>query len=265
MEETAGAVGRRSGRPTAPSSAFAMGGQVRRVSVQGGRSDPICELPPGDHFHSGTWSPDGEVVVFSSGPERDRLYQVAARGGNSSLLMPPEEFRGQLHAVGWSHFLPAEAGARVLVFTLQRTAQETMMIQNLESGQREILGRGSYPFYSPRRATLCTKRNGSPASFGLSPFSLDTLQATGGSLPHRRKRPLPDCGDRRNLGPFELRGCRAAIGLEGPGRCDDRPELDVAGRRGQQPCAVPGRPAPWPTPIETVYGCTTSKVGVGTR
>jgi len=46
---------------------FVVNGGLRKVSVQGGSSNPICELP-GATFRGGTWSPDGEVIIFSAAP-----------------------------------------------------------------------------------------------------------------------------------------------------------------------------------------------------
>ena len=47
---------------------FAAGGELKKVSVQGGLAIRLCELP-GTGLDGGTWSPDGEVIVFSSGPQ----------------------------------------------------------------------------------------------------------------------------------------------------------------------------------------------------
>ena len=60
---------------------FAAGGELKKVSVQGGLAIRVCELP-GTAFPGGTWSPDGEVIVFSSGRPRV-LYEVPGRGGDS--------------------------------------------------------------------------------------------------------------------------------------------------------------------------------------
>ena len=60
---------------------FAVGGELKKVSVQGGLAIRVCELPGGSSG-AGTWSPDGEVIVFSSG---GRLYEVPGRGGGGGL------------------------------------------------------------------------------------------------------------------------------------------------------------------------------------
>ena len=63
---------------------FAAGGELKKVSVQSGLAIRVCELP-GTAFLGGTWSPDGEVIVFASGPRV--LYEVPGRGGTPNLLI----------------------------------------------------------------------------------------------------------------------------------------------------------------------------------
>ncbi len=166
---------------------FAAGGGVKKVSVRGGLASLVCELP-GEHFHGGTWSPDGEVIVFSSGPmtQSHSLYQVPAPGGTPGLLLAPEDLEQASEGAGtylaWSHFLPPEAGARVLVFTFGTLMEHTMAVQDLETGQRELLGSGAAPVYSKSGHLLYAT---SPASNDLwaLPFSLETLRASGEAFP----------------------------------------------------------------------------------
>ena len=166
---------------------FAAGGEVKKVSVQGGLASRLCQLPA-NHFHGGSWSPDGEVIVFSSGDggAAHSLYQVPARGGTPNLLISPEESEGSSGGptgrVAWSHFLPSEAGARVLVFTLGAATERSMMVQNVETGQRELLGPGDFPFYSPS-GHLVYQPVFSTHDLWALPFSLDTLKATGEAFP----------------------------------------------------------------------------------
>ena len=166
---------------------FAAGGDLKKVSVRGGLAGPVCELP-GEHFHGGTWSPDGEVIVFSSGPmtQSHSLYQVPAPGGTPGLLLAPEDLNqaseGPAKYLAWSHFLPSEAGARVLVFTFGTVSEQTMVVQDLETGQRELLGPGAAPVYSNSGHLVYAT---SPISSDLwaLPFSLEMLRATGEAFP----------------------------------------------------------------------------------
>ena len=162
---------------------FAAAGELKKVSVQGGLAIRLCELS--GTLYGGTWSPDGEVIVFSSGSPY-ALYEVPGRGGTPNLLISPEESEGPpggpTERIVFPHFLPSEAGVRVLVFTFGSATQQTMMVQNLETGQRELLGPGAVPFYSPSGHLVYQSRPQTHDLWAL-PFSLETLRATGEGFP----------------------------------------------------------------------------------
>ena len=163
---------------------FAAEGELKKVSVQGGLAIRVCELP-GAGFLGGSWSPDGEVIVFSSGAPY-LLYEVPGRGGAPNVIVSPEESEtspgGPTGGIVWPHFLPSEAGARVLVFTFGATPNHTMMVQNLETGQRELLGPGTIPFYSASGHIVYQSKVIIYDLWAL-PFSLDTLRAAGEAFP----------------------------------------------------------------------------------
>ena len=73
---------------------FGAGGEVKKVSIEGGLASRLCQLPA-THFHGETWSPDGEVIVFSSGAAggAHSLYEVPTRGGTANLLIAPKTSR----------------------------------------------------------------------------------------------------------------------------------------------------------------------------
>ncbi len=158
---------------------FAADGELKKVSLLGGVSLRLCDLPNGN-FVGGSWSPDGEVIVFSTAVPA-ALYEVSARGGPPDLLISaetsepsPEKLTGGIVS---PHFLPAEAGRRVLAFTFGTQTDQTMVIEDLESGQRKSLGPGHQPFYSAGHLVYQL----SPATEDLwaLPFSLETLTAAG--------------------------------------------------------------------------------------
>ena len=154
IESTAGAI-----NPFwSPDSAyvgFAAGGDVKKVSVRGGLASRVCELP-GSHFHGGAWSPDGEVIVFSSGDllQSHNLYQVPARGGTATVLLSPDELAdlstGPNQFPAWAHFLPAEAGPRVLLLSFGLLDEVTILVQDLTNGNRKLLGPGCFPITTVR-------------------------------------------------------------------------------------------------------------------
>ena len=123
------------------------------------------------------------MIVFSSGRQ---LYEVSGRGGTPNLLISPEESEespgGPTGNIIWPHFLPSEAGARVLVFAFGSATGQTMMVQNVETGQRELLGPGAIPVYSPS-GHLVYQSGPQTHDLWALPFSLDTLRATGEAFP----------------------------------------------------------------------------------
>ena len=157
---------------------FAAGGELKKVSVQGGVAIRVCELP-GPRFGGGSWSADGDLIVFSSsGPPK--LYEVPARGGTANLLVWPEESEQSSAWTVTPHFLPSEAGDRVLLFSLL-AGGFNLMVQDLKTGRRELLVPGWAPVYSPS-GHLVYEVFGMSTLWAL-PFSLDTLKATGEAFP----------------------------------------------------------------------------------
>ena len=120
---------------------FADGGGLNKVAAQDGLAIRLCDLH--GRMRGATWSPDGDSIVFTSA-DPYALYEVPARGGAATLLISPEEpSQGPWGVIVRPHFLPLEAGARVVVFAFGSARDNTMMVQDLETGRREILGPGN--------------------------------------------------------------------------------------------------------------------------
>ncbi len=178
--------------PSSDFIGFVAAGELRKVSPQGGLASRLCQLP-GSHFHGGSWSPDGQSIVFSSG-EPHSLYEVPARGGAPNVLVSAEEaeppLQEPLARITWPHFLPPEAGAGVLVFAFGTPSETSMMIQDLKTGHRELLGPGAFPFYSPSGHIVYQS---APEIYDLwaLPFSLETLKASGEAFPISENKRYP--------------------------------------------------------------------------
>ena len=153
---------------------FGAGGELKKVSVQGGVAVRICEQPGPGSFGEGSWSPDGDLIVFNSSSP-PALYEVPARGGTANRLVWPEEPDQPLGLV-YPHFLPSEAGDRVLLLSSVGGSSK-LMVQDLKTGRRELLVPGIAPVYSPS-GHLVYVIFGTSTLWAL-PFSLDTLKATG--------------------------------------------------------------------------------------
>ena len=202
--------------PTSEFIGFVAGGELKKISPDGGPALTLCRLPSGS-FGDGAWSPDGESIVFAAEPPPMSLYQVSAQGGNPKLLFGPENSepaQGFRHP----HFLPLEAGERILLFTegsafggataYQRDSR--ILVQNLDSSTRSVLVQGRNPVYSPTGHILFSRwRTGTEHGLWALPFSLQTLKPTGkaflvsengehpsvardGTLAYFHRQPRPD-------------------------------------------------------------------------
>ena len=153
---------------------FSANSGIKKVSVQGGSPVLICSK-------SGTggasWSADGEVIVFAAGIPSE-LYQVPARGGQPRLLISMQELQDslgeQVDYVSRPYFLPSEAGGQTMVFNFGGPDREKMVVENLETGSRELIGPGDFPSYSSTGHLLHQPSFGVDQIWAL-PFSLDTL------------------------------------------------------------------------------------------
>ena len=160
---------------------FAAKGELKTVSVQGGLSKRVCRMPT-RICDGASWSPNGEMIVFTSGTP-GVLFEVASGGGTPKLLITMEDLEASLgepvRYIARPHFLPLEAGPRALVFTVSTTTRPNLlMVQDLETGRRELLGPGDYPFYSQSGHLLYQPTLTTSELWALH-FSLDTLLGTG--------------------------------------------------------------------------------------
>ena len=154
------------------------GGELKKVSVRGGAASTVCQMA--GNYAGGAWSPDGESIVFSSGFVF-RLYEVSSRGGSPRLLVEPEETAQSDHF--WTpHFLPLEAGNRVLLFTIGAFFESEIVVEDLETGARKVLATGAKPVYSPSGHILYQTGSRTAGLWAL-PFSIAALEATGEAFP----------------------------------------------------------------------------------
>ena len=156
----------------------AVGGELKKVSVRGGAASTVCQLT--GNYAGGAWSPDGELIVFSSGTV-SRLYEVPSRGGIPRLLVEPEE-SAQGDQFWTPRFLPFEAGKGVLLFTMGAVFESEIVVEDLETGARKVLAPGANPVYSPSGHILYQTGLTTARVWAL-PFSIVALEATGEAFP----------------------------------------------------------------------------------
>ena len=161
---------------------FAAEGELRKVSQAGGLAIRLCELPS-SHFHGGSWSPDGESIVFSSG-EPHSLYEVPARGGAPSLLLSPDDLENEPieERLLWPHFLPSQSGERVLLFSSGPYSGPEILVADLEDGRQKRIGLGAFPIYSPS-GHIVYQSSAQTYDLWALPFAEATFEATGEAFP----------------------------------------------------------------------------------
>ena len=156
---------------------------MKRVSVDSDAVTTICALPS-SVFLGGSWSPDGESIAFSSGSYS--LYVVPARGGTAELAVADDpEVEGRAGTLARPHFLPSEAGSRVLLYTYGGAPERKLVVHDLESGRRSLLGPGTHPSYAGSGHIVFQEDLTADRLWAL-PFSLDKLESTGEAFPVAR-------------------------------------------------------------------------------
>jgi Tol biopolymer transport system component/tRNA A-37 threonylcarbamoyl transferase component Bud32 len=208
--------------------AFAAGGKLKRISVDGGPAVTLCSLV-GTIYEGGAWSPDGSSIVFSTGTAYPVLYEVPAQGGTPKLLFEPEK---SAKGIGNQapNFLPPEAGARSILFEVGSYTDREIVVKNLETGERRVLAEGAFPVYSPSGHILYQTAPFSPGLWAL-PFSIETLEPTGEPFPIAENAGAPSVA---------LDGTLVYVGLGGR----RQQQLMWRDREGKKLGAI-GRPQQW--------------------
>lgn len=166
---------------------FALGEELMKVPVSGGPSISICRLP-GPNFLSGSWSLDGEWIVFGSrGGSKNGLYRVPSRGGNAAIAV---EEKPDLIGPRDPFFLPTEANRSLLLFAanaanagpLSRTVR--ICLRDLDTGEQRVIdgAEGQFPTYSQSGHLLYMRMNAGVQLWAV-PFSLERRTVTGGPFP----------------------------------------------------------------------------------
>ena len=158
---------------------FAVGSELKKISVHGGPAITLCSLPQGNYF-GGSWSPDGSVIAFSTSFP-PQIYEVHSQGGDPKLLFEREESEKGIGNFG-PLFLPGRTAASGIVFTLGSPTERDIVVKNLETGESLVLTEGAYPVFSPTGHILY-QTDVTRAGLWALPFSIETLKPAGEPFP----------------------------------------------------------------------------------
>jgi Tol biopolymer transport system component len=187
----AGADGARSPywSPDSASIAYVAERELRRISVQRGASGVICPLP-GPLFAEGTWSLDGEAIVFNSGRINGlSLSETASQGGTPEEMIMTADVSETATTASEPRFVQG-AASPILLFTAGTRSGLKMYVKNLDTGQTAALGPGDRPVYSAAGHLIYQSDRG-VYDLWDRPFSPDTPQFTGSDFPPRQNARQP--------------------------------------------------------------------------
>ena len=117
------------------------GRTLQRVSMLGGPSISICDLPGPGFLRGASWGTDDTIVFGTSDP--DGLWRVSVAGGEPQALTttdPTEPTERHM----WPQILP---GGRAVLFTIQTTddlADAQVAVLDLEKGTQRVVVPGGY-------------------------------------------------------------------------------------------------------------------------
>ncbi len=169
--------------PDSQSIGFGTEGELKRIPLSGGEPMTLCDLPrTGAPFLRGSWSPDGEQIVYSASLQ---LFQVPSRGGSPKLLFERDEAEIDSNiAFIFPYFLPVTEGSRGLVYSFGPGSSDRKLgVLDLETGERQELGSGTAPAYSPSGHLVYQESADPDSGLRAAPFSLETLTPAGDAFP----------------------------------------------------------------------------------
>ena len=153
---------------------FATDTHLKKVPAEGGSVVTLAAFQ--DQYRSGSWSPDDRSIAFSAGLP-PRLLEVSDQGGEPRLLFDPEiTERGRGN--WYPSFLPDDAGAHTIVFSVGTVNDQEIAVKNLETGEFTVLAVGACPVYS-RTGHIVYQTNAHEGGLWALPFSIEKLRATG--------------------------------------------------------------------------------------
>ena len=152
-------------------------GVLKKIRVEGGAAVSLSRVPLQSQ-PAGSWSASSDSIIISG----MGLQSIPASGG--ALTTIGELIKFSFHPLS----LPLEASSRGVVFS--RCYENLVMLQNLKTGEQELLAPGAFPVYSLSGHLIYQTRERAGGLWAL-PFSLDSLKSTGEAIPIARNSFYP--------------------------------------------------------------------------
>ena len=153
--------------------AFFADSRLKKVSIHGGASIPLCEA---SNPQGGSWGPD-ETIVFNRVAIQG-LWRVSASGGEPVALTTLSESE---YSHRWPHHLP---DGRTLLFTAVSAGLDandaSLEVLSLVSGERTVVYRGGFYARYLETGHLAYVRDG---TLFVAPFDAERLEMAGPPAP----------------------------------------------------------------------------------
>src|SRR6185369_2729977 len=116
-------------------------GDLKKVAVTGGAPVTICSGCAAGN-RGGSWG-DDDTIVFAAAGGSEGLRRVRASGGDPVVITKTDSTKGETAHI-WPELLP---GSQAILFTVMAGGLDnaTVVAQNLRSGARSMVARGSQP------------------------------------------------------------------------------------------------------------------------
>jgi hypothetical protein len=155
--------------PDSRALAFFADGKLKRVDVEGGLPQTICDIPGGAIPRGGAWNRDGVVILSVDGT----LYRVPAAGGTPEVLAQPAPSTPEWR---WPWFLPDGRHFLYLSWTPVPDDRAIFVGSIDEPRGRRLTTGGTLHAQYARPGYLLYQRQGSLLA---EPFDADALETTG--------------------------------------------------------------------------------------
>jgi eukaryotic-like serine/threonine-protein kinase len=120
-------------KPDSRSIGFFAANKMKRVGVDGGAPQTVCDVPFGP-WRVGSWS-SSDMIIFTGSQERGDIWRVPAGGGDPVVLRPVSPSPPNLF--GWPWFLPD--GKHFLFFEVGIGKPSLLRVGSLDSPDSTIL------------------------------------------------------------------------------------------------------------------------------